>query len=260
MAPPLLLIHGFTDTARTWDSLVPLLRDEFDVIAPTLVGHRGGPPLPSPLNDAVDALTSGLERAIDEAGYAEQPVHIVGNSLGGWLGFELAARGRALSVLALSPAQGWETDVPRSVVRTFRRAHRMAPVGARIAETLAARPGLRKIAFADVVAHPERMKPASAAELIRGAADCDIYQPWVDASLAGQTRAELNAIDVPVRIAWGTRDRTLPFKTCTSYFHTMLPDAEWVELPDCGHLPQHDDPELIARHAREVVALSAARP
>ena len=142
--PPLLLIHGFTDTARTWDPLVPLLKDDFELIVPTLVGHRGGPPLPQPLGTPLQALVDGLERALEEAGHGgNEPVHIVGNSLGGWLAFELAARRRALSVLALSPAQGWEDEVPRSVERTFRRAHRMAPIGARIAEKIATRPGLR---------------------------------------------------------------------------------------------------------------------
>ena len=256
--PPLLLIHGFTDSARTWDSLVPLLRDDFELIVPTLVGHRGGPQMPSPLGRPLDALADALERTLDEAGHSVA-VHIVGNSLGGWLAFELAARGRALSVLALSPAAGWEGDSPpRPTVRIFSRAHRMAPVGARIAEKLAVRPGLRRIALRDVVAHPERIRPATAAELIRGAADCAMYQPYVDAALAGDFRSELDAIDVPVRIAWGTRDRTLPFKTCSPYFRGMLPDAEWVELPDCGHLPQHDDPALIARHVREVASRVAA--
>ena len=31
-----------------------------------------------------------------------------------------------------------------------------------------------------------------------------------------------------------------------------LPAAEWVDLPDCGHLPQHDDPELVARTILEL--------
>ena len=253
--PPLMLIHGFTDSGRTWDALVPLLRDDFELIVPTLVGHRGGPEVPSPVGRPIDALVDGLEHALDTAGVDR--AHVVGNSLGGWLAFELAARGRALSVLALSPGSGWEGDeVPRDVVRRFARTHRVAPLGSRLAEKLAARPGLRKIALRDVVAHPERVRPANAAELIRGAADCAMYEPYVEAAQEGDFRTDLDRLDVPVRIAWGTRDRTLPFKTCSAHFRSMLPDADWVDLPDCGHLPQHDDPELIARHAREVVALA----
>jgi pimeloyl-ACP methyl ester carboxylesterase len=235
--------------------MVPLLRDEFELIVPGLVGHRGGPALPSPLGRPIDALVGGLERALDEAGAAT--AHVVGNSLGGWLAFELAARGRARSVLALSPGSGWEGDgVPRDVIRRFTRMHRAAPLGYRIAEKLAARPGLRRLALRDVVAHPERIPPSTAVELIRGAGDCPMYDPYVEAALEGDFRSELGPIDVPVRIAWGTGDRTLPFGHCSPHFRSMLPAAEWVELPDCGHLPQHDDPELIARHVREVAALA----
>ena len=42
---------------------------------------------------------------MDEAGF--ETAHIVGNSLGGYLALQLAARGRAESVVALAPAGGW---------------------------------------------------------------------------------------------------------------------------------------------------------
>jgi pimeloyl-ACP methyl ester carboxylesterase len=55
----------------------------------------------------------------------------------------------------------------------------------------------------------------------------------------------------------GMADRTLPYKTCTGWFREALPDAEWIELPDCGHLSQHDDPELVARTILEVTTARA---
>ena len=42
---------------------------------------------------------------MDEAGF--ETAHIVGNSLGGYMALQLAARGRARSVVALAPAGGW---------------------------------------------------------------------------------------------------------------------------------------------------------
>jgi pimeloyl-ACP methyl ester carboxylesterase len=42
---PLLLLHGVTMSANAWADVIPLLTDHHDVIAPTTVGHRGGPPL-----------------------------------------------------------------------------------------------------------------------------------------------------------------------------------------------------------------------
>ena len=100
---PLVLLHGFTDTWRTWDLVLPALERERDVLALTLPGHAGGPPLPHPLTAA--AVGDVVEAALDDAGLATAA--IAGNSLGGYVALELAARGRATSVVALAPAGGW---------------------------------------------------------------------------------------------------------------------------------------------------------
>lgn len=258
MKEPLLLIHGFTDTARTWDPLLPFVTDHHEVLAPTLVGHRGGPPIPGGMTDPLATMADGLERALDEAGH--ERAHLLGNSLGGWLAFMLAARGRAFTVVALSPGHGWSEEAPPAGVRRrFVRAHRIAPFAARQARFFAARPGLRKVAFRDLIAHPERVKPDTAVALIQGAAECTIFEPYVEQVTSDGYRSDFGDLGVPVRIAWGTGDKTLPFDTCSAWFRDALPDAEWVELPDCGHLPQHDDPDLVARVTLEVTQPSAVR-
>lgn len=248
---PLMLLHGFTDTPRTWDPLLPLLEPEHELIAPALLGHRGGEPLPPGAGSVIAAMVAALERVLDERGH--RTVHVVGNSLGGWLAFELAARGRARSVVALSPGHGWTGDeVPRAIRRRFLRTHRLAPLGARLARRLAARPRLRRLALHDFIAHPERVRPSTAVELILGAADCPVFEPYSREIAGGGFRSGFGSLGVPVRIAWGTRDRVLPIRTTSSWFRDHLPDAEWVDLPDCGHLPQHDDPQLVARVVLEL--------
>jgi pimeloyl-ACP methyl ester carboxylesterase len=136
------------------------------------------------------------------------------------------------------------------------RAHRAAPFAARNVMALARRPRLRYVALRDVVAHPERVPPATAYELIMGNAECPMFEPYVEQVENGVVRDSWGDLGVPVRIAWGTRDRTLPMKLCSSWFRDALPDAEWVELSDCGHLPQHDDPQLVARTVLEVSSRS----
>jgi pimeloyl-ACP methyl ester carboxylesterase len=253
MKEPLLLIHGFTDTARTWVSVAPLLESQHELIVPTLVGHHGGPPLPPDMRDPLAAMADGLEKVLDEAGHDK--VHIAGNSLGGFLAFEMAHRGRALSVVAISPAMGWEEDEPPAHTRRqFVRAQRAAPYLPKLAKKLSLRPGIRKLAFRDVIAHGERVSPRTAYDLMMGSSDCPMFQPYIDHVEAGDYRGEWDELDVPTRIAWGVRDRTLPPKTCTGWYRKALPDAEWVELEDCGHLAQHDNPALVARTILEVTA------
>src|SRR4051795_12594345 len=42
--PPLVCLHGFTDTWRTWELVLPALERHHDVLAPTLAGHAGRAP------------------------------------------------------------------------------------------------------------------------------------------------------------------------------------------------------------------------
>src|SRR6185295_16417489 len=74
-----------------------------DVLAPTLLGHAGGPRLEGDVT--ASAVPDAVERAMDAAGF--ETAHIVGNSLGGFVALQLAARGRARTVVALAPAGGW---------------------------------------------------------------------------------------------------------------------------------------------------------
>ena len=65
-----------------------------------------------------------VERAMDEAGF--ETAHVVGNSLGGFVSLQLAARGRAESVVAFAPAGGWAKGrlVEGDHGRIFRRCRR----------------------------------------------------------------------------------------------------------------------------------------
>ena len=50
--PPLVLLHGFIDTWRTWELVLPALERRHDVLALTLAGHGGGPALDGEIDDA----------------------------------------------------------------------------------------------------------------------------------------------------------------------------------------------------------------
>jgi pimeloyl-ACP methyl ester carboxylesterase len=89
-----------------------------DVLALTLAGHAGGPPVEGEISDAM--LADAVERAMGDAGF--EIAHMVGNSLGGYVSLQLASRGRAETVVALAPAGGW---APR---RRVVQGHAQLPV------------------------------------------------------------------------------------------------------------------------------------
>src|SRR3954449_1384611 len=105
---PVVLIHGVGSQWQVWQPLLPALEREREVIALDLPGFGGSPSLPIGVVPNAAALTDAVAGFMDELG-VERPV-IGGNSLGGWIALELAARGRARAVVAVSPAgfaEGW---------------------------------------------------------------------------------------------------------------------------------------------------------
>jgi pimeloyl-ACP methyl ester carboxylesterase len=65
---------------------------------------------------------------------------------------------------------------------------------------------------------------------------------------------------VPVTVAWGEKDRILPPRQALRAA-MLLPGANHVTLPDCGHVPMVDNPELVARTILDTCARAeAARP
>jgi pimeloyl-ACP methyl ester carboxylesterase len=211
------------DTWRTWEVVLPLLERRHDVLALTLPGHAGGPPLPAEATAA--AVTDVVEAAIDAARFSTPP-QIVGNSLGGFVGLQLAARGRARSVVALAPAGGWA--VGDESYRDLLASQRDAQVAMRAAAPAATN--------RDLEAH--RMLGMAAA----GGAEA-----LIDRALRDGWQLDAVRIDCPVRIVWGLDDPLLPWpRAAQRFLNEWLPQADYIGLEGLGHYPQLEDPVTTA--------------
>jgi pimeloyl-ACP methyl ester carboxylesterase len=239
--PPTVLLHGFTDTWRTWELVLPLLEREREVLAPTLAGHAGGPPIDGEVSDA--AVADAVERAMDEVGW--ETAHLVGNSLGGYVALQLAARGRARSVVALAPAGGWaEGDSGiADTLAYFTTMQRLLRDAAPHAEAIVATPEGRRRATLSTTERFEHLPAELLAHQIRGAAACTVAYPLVDYARREGWRLDAARIDCPVRVAWGTEDKLLRWPSAAvRYRDEWVPQAEWVVLDGVGHCPQLDVP------------------
>jgi len=239
--PPLVCLHGFTDTWRSWELVLPQLERHHDVLAPTLPGHAGGPPLDGDVSDA--ALADAVERAMDDAGF--ETAHIAGNSLGGYLALQLAARGRARSVVALAPAGGWAVgdQSPRETLDFFARMQELVAAAAPHADAIVATPEGRRRASEFVATNFEHIPAELLAHQIRGAAGCTGALPLIEYALREGWDLDAEKIACPVRIVWGTHDRILRWPSSAARFRDdWLPHADWVELEGIGHCPQLDAP------------------
>ena len=247
----MLCVHGITDTWRTWELVLPALAERHDVLAITLLGHSGGRAPGHSGDVTLKELVDEAESDMDAAGF--ETAHIVGNSLGGWVALELAARGRARSVVALSPAGGWDVG-NRRALRTYWdliATQRFLQLAEPIAVDLAARPRGRWLVLGNLVSDPPSVPAGLATALVRGAADCPAALPLLTESRR-DGYPDLTDIQCPVRIAWGTKDRLLPVKTLSDRLHRILPNAEWIDIEGAGHLPQVDHPELTTKLILEV--------
>ncbi|MDT5093727.1 MAG: hypothetical protein QOH60_3090 [Mycobacterium sp.] len=250
---PLLLLHGVGAIWRAWSPVLPYLEPHHDVIVPTLAGHGGGPALDAQIAPSIQALTDNIEDELDRLGL--QKVHIAGNSLGGWIGIELARRGRAQSLVLFSPAGAWRSQRAINLRATGIRLSLNA-IGryASRADAIAANSLLRWSLLAAQVAHPNRVPPEALATYLRAGAEAPVVAPLLQDLPLRQVEPLAVARDYPVRLVWGERDRVLPFDGFGAAMHERLPGSELIRLQDVGHVPMSDDPAGVARLILQVTA------
>ena len=256
---PLVLIHGFTATWRCWLPVLGLLVPRFEVIAPTLHGHDGGPPSP-PGAETLAQATDHLESLLDGLGVGT--AHLAGNSLGGALALELAKRGRARSVVAISPGGGWEEDDTREVeriIRLFKRTQRSAKATVKHHETLLARPGFRKLGMRDIMSRGHLVPAEEAVLLTRSSIRCAVVEDVFKTMRDGSGRVvDLDQVKAPTLVAWGEKDRLLPMDRHSERFRREIPAVPFEVMRGLGHTPMWDDPgqiaELIADFAGDASA------
>jgi pimeloyl-ACP methyl ester carboxylesterase len=257
--PPLLLIHGVTATWRAWGPVIGLLEGQFEVLAPTLPGHSGGPDLPRS-STPVTAIANGLEAMLDEVGW--ERCHVAGFSLGGRLAFELAKRGRALDVTAIAPAGAERAPIEREwkrVERLFRRSHAGAVRFARLGARVASSPAARKVMMRDMMVDGSKLSADEARAMMAAFADTPVFADFFgEDTLDDHELREVDRIHVPVTVAWGENDRTLRQAKHEQFFRDNLPHARFVTIKKAGHVPFWDAPERIA-NAIAQTALSVER-
>ena len=256
---PLVLIHGFTATWRCWLPVLGLLAPRFEVIAPTLHGHDGGPPSP-PGAETLAQATDHFESTLDRLGV--ETAHLAGNSLGGALALELAKRGRARSVVAISPGGGWEEDDTREVTRVIRQFKRMqaaTKASHHRLEAMLSRPRMRKLGFRDVMARGHLMPAAEAVTMARSSIRCTIVDDAFHTIREGTARVvDLDRVGVPTLVAWGDKDRLLPMDRHSERFRREIPGVEFRVMRGLGHTPMWDDASQIAELIADFASAASA--
>ncbi len=239
--PPLVLLHGFLDSWRTWTLVLPALERQHDVLSPTLAGHAGGPAIEGEIGEG--PIVDAVERAMDEAGF--ETAHLAGSSLGGYVALQLAARGRAQSVVALAPVGGWAKgdESYKELLRFQAEMHQQVKLAAPHAEAMLASPDGRRRATQYLTVNFQHIPAELIAQQMLAAASAPAALALIDHALHAPWSVDSEKIACPVRIVWGTEDRLLPWPSAAArYREEWLPHADWVVLDGVGHCPQLDVP------------------
>lgn len=220
-----------------WELVRPRLERRHELLLPALPGHLGGPPLPAEITDTT--MVEAVERVLDAAGH--ETAHVVGNSLGGYVALQLAARGRARTVTAFAPAGGWdETDDRRATLALNAETHALTRGAERNAAFVAATADGRRRALALMAERTDHVPADFVVDVIRAGALCADAPRMM--AFAAQSGWPLQPPQCPTRIVWGTADKLLPWPRAAARYRMLLPHADWVELDGVGHCPQVDVP------------------
>jgi pimeloyl-ACP methyl ester carboxylesterase len=235
--------------------VIERLADAFDVIACDLPGFGRSDPLPPGVDPVIPAYVDAFAHWLGELGL--QRPHVAGNSMGGAIALELAAREAIASATALSPAGFWSPAERRWCQMTSlgviaRLPKPLAPAVIRLAGTRLGRLAL----LVQLFDHPGRVPSDEAVATLRDA----LHAPAFRAALAAFSRYA--AVDmratVPVTIAWGDHDWLLPRRLQAPRAQRMLPAARHLTL-GAGHVPYFDDPDAVAAVIRSTAAAAAAQ-
>jgi len=251
-APYIVLIHGMGSAANAWKLLTPPLLETFNVITLDLPGH------------GESGFTSG--QAMDPVSLAEQVVrqieielnisefHLVGNSWGGWIALEIAARfpTKVSSVTALAPAGFWLASyVQRAPGTATLRA--LAKSSSSLSTIFLKYEWARKFGFEDVSPHWREFSYELCLDATVAMANSAGYFPAWDGMLSKRFDSQINE-RIPVKIIFGDSDKTLPETTCQE--RAMAPaHSQWITIEKCGHAPMWDNVEIVTDHILEIAGI-----
>lgn len=254
---PIVLIHGVGSRWQVWSPVLdPLTAAGLDVIAIDLPGF--GESAPDGTEPTILGQARRVERFLEEIS-VERP-HVAGNSMGGAISLELARRGSVRTATAVSPAGFWNGREVAFCQASLRSSKALLKLLRPAVPTLVATAPMRTVLFSQMFARPWRMSAEEAALAVEGLLRSESFDAAV-AAFSGYRFGRPDELrDVPVTIAWGTRDRLL-IPRQAERARRMMPWANHVPLPALGHAPFSDDPEATARVLLDGVrAGSAAEP
>jgi pimeloyl-ACP methyl ester carboxylesterase len=248
--PPVVLLHGFADSADTWRLVLDrLARRDRRALAVDLPGFGTASPL-RPEGSMLEQLDAFARAAVDfAAAQSGGPVVLSGNSLGGCLALRAAEDADAplAGIVPIAPA-GLEHP------RWFSIIEREPLVRLVLSSPVPLPSALLRAAVGEVYRQLAFARPrAIAHEVVRAFTDHHATKSNVVRILDNGRRLlpelhspfRLDRVECPVLLVWGDRDRMVTHRGARLVTEA-LPATTYELLEGIGHCPQLEAPERVA--------------
>lgn len=247
---PLLLLHGFTGSARAWDAIRPHLASVARVIVPDLIGHGDSAKPAHPARYSLEWCARDLLALLDALDVRRAIV--LGYSMGGRVALHLAVsapeRIEALILESASPGIEDAAERTRRVASDEALAQRILVDGiAAFVDEWEQQPLL---ALQPHVGDGVRQRqhelrllndPVGLANSLRGMGTGQMQPLW----------ARLAALEFAVHLIAGAEDSR--YSAVARSMATLLPRAESTVVAGAGHTVHLDQPEAFTRLVRAVL-------
>jgi len=253
----IVFVHGLAGSWQNWlENLLVLADLGYRVVTFDLPGF-GQSEMPDH-KISIPGYGRFVDALLERLGVG--PAIVVGNSMGGFIGAEVAIQYPArVDRLVLVSAAGLTVEYQRHdhALGALRYGRRLLTawggfIGAR-SDAIAMRPRTRRMLMGLVAASPEKLPAALVSEQLRGAGTLGFIDA-LDALTDYPIRTRLGEIGCPTLIVWGAKDRLVPVRDADA-FERLIPDARKVVWEDTGHVAMLERPvafnALLAAFAAE---------
>jgi pimeloyl-ACP methyl ester carboxylesterase len=241
--PAVVLVHGFASSLYTWKDVIPALAAGHDVVALDLPGF-GQSDQPDDLS--FEDFPRAVLGLMDLLGI--RTAALVGNSLGGATAAVVAAeRPERVDALVLIDAAGFDLgpkERPRMVSFAMSRAGSL--LGRLPGNRLVVEASLRQVFHDPSRITPERLSEYLAAAVRPGTVPAIRSLGASSAGREALVSRSLPRVLARTLVLWGDDDRWIPIAHADRFL-AAIPGARKAVIPACGHVPQEEKPEEVAR-------------
>ncbi|PTQ90773.1 alpha/beta fold hydrolase [Agitococcus lubricus] len=238
---PLLVLHGFSASADTWDGWRTELSQHFRVIAIDVPPFAITGPLPFAKTTPQNVIHF-INAVVEKLGITR--FYLAGNSLGGYLAWNYTLHyPTKVKKLILIDSAGYSMPTPIPVL--LMRTHGIRHLTKHVAPLPFVIQSVRS-----VYANPSLIPKGT----IRRYQDL-LRRTGTRHAIAAMMRGivldspDIKLIRTPTLIMWGAKDTWIPPRHA-HLFQRDIPHAKLVCYDDLGHIPMEEDPKRTAADAR----------